>query len=164
MIYVTLGTQKFGFNRLLEYIDNAIDDGYINEEIYVQSGYSTYKPRNFALHEFIEKDKVSKIINESNFIISHGGSGNMIDALNKNKKMIIIPRNSDLKEHIDNHQYELVNKFYKKGLILKATNEQEFKEQLKNIESFEPKNINQILNNGQKIKRILDDFIEKEVK
>ena len=164
MIYVTLGTQKFGFNRLLEYIDNAIDDGYINEEIYVQSGYSTYKPRNFALHEFIEKDKVSKIINESNFIISHGGSGNMIDALNKNKKMIIIPRNSDLKEHIDNHQYELVNKFYKKGLILKATNEQEFKEQLKNIESFEPKNINQILNNGQKIKRIIDDFIEKEVK
>ena len=164
MIYVTLGTQKFGFNRLLEYIDNAIDDGYINEEIYVQSGYSTYKPRNFALHEFIEKDKVSKIINESNFIISHGGSGNMIDALNKNKKMIIIPRNSDLKEHIDNHQYELVNKFYKKGLILKATNEQEFKEQLKNIESFEPKNINQILNNGQKIKRLIDDFIEKEVK
>ena len=164
MIYVTLGTQKFEFNRLLEYIDNAIDDGYINEEVYVQAGYSSYKPRNFISHKFIEKDTVSKIINESKFIISHGGSGNMIDALNKNKKMIIIPRDVNLNEHIDNHQYELVNKFYKNGLILKAISEDEFKEQLKNIESFEPKNINQILDNGKKIKKIIDDYIEKEVK
>ena len=164
MIYVTLGTQKFEFNRVLEYIDNAIETGIIQQEVCVQAGYSSYNAKNFKVQKFIEKDEVEKLIDKSSFIISHGGSGSMIDALRIKKKMIIIPRDEKYGEHIDNHQFELVDKFSEKGLILKANTQDEFFQQLKNIEKFEPNDINEILNDGKNIKNIIDNFINDNLK
>lgn len=164
MIYVTLGTQKFEFNRVLEYIDKAIENGLIQQELCVQAGYSSYEPKNYTVQKFIEKDEVERLIDESEFIISHGGSGSIIDALRIDKKMIIIPRDEKYGEHIDNHQFELVDKFYEKGLILKANTEDEFFEQLKRVVTFKPCNINEILHDGKKMKCIVDDFIKLNFK
>lgn len=161
MIYLTLGTQKFEFNRLLKYVENAIDKGIINDDVYAQVGYSTYKPKNYNISNFVEKDRVEELIDECEYMISHGGSGNIIDALNKNKKIIVVPRDASYKEHIDNHQFELVNKFYKEELILKACNEEEFIKQIKIIKDFNPKGIDKLLNNGAGVKKIIDEYLEK---
>lgn len=43
MIFVTVGTHEQQFNRLVEYMDKwAIKN---DEEVVIQIGYSTYKPR-----------------------------------------------------------------------------------------------------------------------
>ncbi len=47
MIFITLGSQKFQFNRLLKKIDNLIEIGVIQEEVFAQIGYSNYKPKNY---------------------------------------------------------------------------------------------------------------------
>ena len=44
MIFVTLGSQKFQFNRLLKAVDELDTD----DEIFAQIGYSNYKPQNYA--------------------------------------------------------------------------------------------------------------------
>lgn len=43
MILVMLGTQNNSFNRLLEQIDNLIQEEKIQEEVIVQAGYTKYK-------------------------------------------------------------------------------------------------------------------------
>lgn len=54
MIFITLGSQKFQFNRLLEYVDNLIKT--ITEKVFAQIGASDYQPRNFNYEHFwIEK-------------------------------------------------------------------------------------------------------------
>ena len=40
MIFVTLGSQKFQFNRILIEIDKLIEDKYITENVFAQTGYS----------------------------------------------------------------------------------------------------------------------------
>ena len=160
MIYVTIGTQKFNFDRLLKYIDNAIEIGCIQDEVIAQIGYSEYIPKNYKYYRFIDKDQISDIVDKSRFIITHGGSGNIIENLKKNKKIIAVPRKSELKEHVDNHQFEIVNKLSKSNMILKVENEDEFLECIKKIEQFNPGNINSILDNGKKINTIISEFIK----
>ena len=36
MIFITLGSQKFQFNRLLQAVDELIDKGVIKEEVFAQ--------------------------------------------------------------------------------------------------------------------------------
>lgn len=160
MIYATVGTQKFEFDRMLKYIDKAIEIKLIQDKVIGQIGYCKYKPKNFKYFDFIPKEEINNIVNECEIIISHGGSGNIIENLKKQKKIIVIPRKSDLNEHIDNHQFELVKKLYEEKLILKAENEEEFMKCLKNIKKFEPRSVNCILNRGKLMNPIIKEYLE----
>ena len=53
MIFITLGSQKFQFNRLLEEVDKLIEQGIITEEVFAQIGYSDYKPKNYKYNKSI---------------------------------------------------------------------------------------------------------------
>ncbi len=45
MIFVTVGTHEQAFNRLVKFIDNLKKDGIIEEEVVIQTGFSTYEPQ-----------------------------------------------------------------------------------------------------------------------
>lgn len=44
MIFVTVGTHEQPFNRLVEYMDQWA--GGHNEEVVIQTGFSSYEPEN----------------------------------------------------------------------------------------------------------------------
>lgn len=46
MIFVTVGTHEQPFNRLIQKIDELKKDGVIQDEVIVQTGFSTYEPEN----------------------------------------------------------------------------------------------------------------------
>ena len=56
MILILLGTQDKPFNRLLEAVDKAINDGYIKEEVIAQIGFTKYKSKNIKTFELIPKE------------------------------------------------------------------------------------------------------------
>ena len=51
MIFVTLGTQNFSFNRLLEMVDRLVAEGVIQEPVMIQTGYSTYEPKRCSFQK-----------------------------------------------------------------------------------------------------------------
>ena len=55
MIFITLGSQKFQFNRLLKKVDELIENGTINEEVFAQIGASDYKPQHFSWMSICQK-------------------------------------------------------------------------------------------------------------
>ena len=57
MIFLTVGSQKFQFNRLLKKIDNLVEIGIIQEEVIAQIGYSDYIPKNFKYKQFMDRDE-----------------------------------------------------------------------------------------------------------
>lgn len=113
MIFVVLGSQKFQFDRLLKKIDSLKSAGKIKEEIIAQIGYSNYRPSSFENFDFIEKEMFDQYIEKADTIICHGGTGVIITALKKGKKVIAIPRDSKYGEHIDDHQFQIVALFSK---------------------------------------------------
>lgn len=117
MIFIVLGSQKFQFNRLLKAIDEAKKGGAIQEEIVAQVGYSDYIPESFQTLEFVAKEQFDDYISRSDLVICHGGTGAIISALKKGKKVIALPRLSQYGEHVDDHQLQIVSMFSDLNLI-----------------------------------------------
>lgn len=117
MIFVVLGSQKFQFNRLLETLDELKINGKIEEEIIAQVGYSDYRPTSFQTIDFVEKNEFDEYISNANVVICHGGTGAIVSSLKRGKKVIAIPRNSKFDEHVDDHQFQIVQMFADLKLI-----------------------------------------------
>ena len=117
MIFVTLGSQKFQFNRLLQVVDNLETD----EAIFAQIGYSDYKPKNYNFKKFLDRDEFANIMDLADIVITHGGTGAIINAVKKGKKVIAVPRLKKYGEHVDDHQIQLLDQFAELNLIYPCT-------------------------------------------
>lgn len=117
MIFITLGSQKFQFNRLLEKVDKLIEEKNLIEDVFAQTGYSDYKPKNYKYKEFLDRDEFSEMMKISSIVITHGGTGAIITALKNDKRVIAIPRLSSYNEHVDDHQVEITSQFKEMNLI-----------------------------------------------
>ncbi len=117
MIFVTVGSQKFQFNRLLQAIDKLVADGEIADKVFAQIGASDYIPQSYDYQAYLDREDFQKKIQRSDIVITHGGTGAIIGAVNAGKKVIAVPRLSKYGEHVDDHQLQLIEQFTKTGLI-----------------------------------------------
>lgn len=117
MILLTVGTQRFQFNRLLTKVDELIQEGIIKSDMFAQIGYSTYIPKNYKYITLISSDEMDHYFDQSDLIITHSGTSSIIKGLKKGKKIIVVPRQKKFDEHIDDHQLEIAMMFEKKGFI-----------------------------------------------
>lgn len=61
-IFITLGSQKFQFNRLLKAVDELCERGTIEAaDVFAQIGYSDYLPKNFNYKKFLDRDEFNMI-------------------------------------------------------------------------------------------------------
>lgn len=118
MIFITLGSQKFQFNRLLEKIDKLIEEGIITEQVFAQMGASDYHPLHYKACDFLDSDDFKKKIEEADMVITHGGSGAIMGAVKRGKKVIAVPRLAKYNEHVDDHQLQLIKEFEELGIII----------------------------------------------
>lgn len=117
MIFVTVGSQKFPFNRLLKSIDECINNGVIPPEVFAQTGVCTYVPQNFKYKAFLNRADYALQLQKADMVITHGGTGAIVGALKQGKKVIAMPRLSKYGEHVDDHQVQLLEEFEKEGLV-----------------------------------------------
>lgn len=118
MIFVTVGSQKFPFNRLLKAVDELVGNGTLTEEVFAQTGYCTYQPVHYAYRAFMDRDAFRETEGRADLVITHGGSGAIIGALKQGKRVIAVPRLAAYGEHVDDHQKQLVSQFVDAHLIL----------------------------------------------
>ena len=117
-IFITLGSQKFQFNRLLKAVDELCERGTIEaEDVFAQIGYSDYLPKNFNYKRFLDRDEFSKEMEKADIVVTHGGTGAIIGAVKKGKKVIAVPRLAKYGEHVDDHQLQLIKQFDDLNLI-----------------------------------------------
>lgn len=117
MILVTLGTQRFPFNRLLLAIDELVGNGSIKEQVFAQVGHSTYKPKHYEFTKMISSNSMDEYVKKCSLIITHSGTSSIIGGLKEQKKVIVVPRQKKFGEHVDDHQIEIAQMFEKKGMI-----------------------------------------------
>lgn len=118
MIFITVGSRSFQFNRLLEAIDIAVKKGEIKDEVFAQIGPSEYKPTSYQYVDFLNQDEFNKKIRECNIVITHGGTGVIVNSVKMGKKVIAVPRLAKYHEVVDDHQLQLVREFEKMGMIV----------------------------------------------
>lgn len=123
MIFVTVGSQKFPFDRLLKKVDRLVHDQVITEEVYMQTGAGKYVPSHCRWQEFYSGGRFRELLEECSVLITHGGAGTMIDAVKRGKKTIVVPRLSRYGEHVDDHQLELPVRLHSMNLVYTCLDE-----------------------------------------
>lgn len=122
MIFVTLGTQDKQFVRLIEAV-NKIDT---DEQIIAQVGStncSKLKLRdNIKIYDYLSDNEFDKYMNNARIIITHAGVGTIIKGLKLNKTMIVAARLKKYKEHVNDHQLQILDNFSKEGYIIPLHN------------------------------------------
>ncbi|AEP00094.1 PssE/Cps14G family polysaccharide biosynthesis glycosyltransferase [Heyndrickxia coagulans] len=117
MIFVTVGTQRFQFNRLFKELDRLVENNYIKDKIIAQIGYSDYIPQNFQSYKMISQEKISRLMQKCDLLITHGGTSSIIQGLKLDKPVVTVPRLKEFNEHIDDHQIEICKVFESKNYI-----------------------------------------------
>lgn len=117
MIFVTLGSQKFPFDRLLQKLDQMIADGVIADTVLAQTGYCTYTPQHFQAIPFLDRETFASHMAQADLVITHAGTGAIIGGVKNGKKVIAVPRLAKYGEHVDDHQLQIVKQFAQMDLI-----------------------------------------------
>ena len=156
MILVTLGTQDKGFDRLLKAIDREIKKGTITDRVVVQAGYTEYQSDKMEIFDMIDKEALEKLTQEADLIITHGGVGSILTALSYGKTIIAVPRLKKYKEHTNDHQKQIVNRFAKEGYILAAKDLSQLDKMIEKAKTFHPKKYR---SNRDQFLQVIDQYI-----
>jgi beta-1,4-N-acetylglucosaminyltransferase len=106
MILVTVGTHILGFERLVRKMDDIA--GKIDEEVIIQIGYTSYKPKHAKFFDFLSYQEMDRMISEARVIVTHGGAGTILSALALGKTVVSVPRLKEYNEVYVDHQLDLV--------------------------------------------------------
>lgn len=147
LIFVTVGSTNFPFNRLFIAIDNALEELKTNVKLIAQVGPSTYKWKynNIQLYPFLKPKKIERILSKADKIITHGGPGTLF-LISKNTKCMpfIVPRLKIYNEHVNNHQQEFISFFFKNEYRFQSV--QELTSSLKKYIKNPPPNLKSLTN------------------
>lgn len=157
MIFITLGSQKFQFDRLLIAIDKLCEKGIVQEEVFAQIGYSTYEPQNYKFARFLNRDEFIEKTDRCDIFITHGGTGAIIGAVKKGKRVIAVPRLAKYGEHVDDHQLQLLKEFGEMGIIVVCLEVDELQTAYEKIHNIQLKPYK---SNQKRIIADLDEYIE----
>ena len=119
MILITVGTEKFPFNRLMTWIENSIAQNIIQpeqEEIVIQYGTCTIIPNGVKSYSVLKQTDFLSLVKKARLIIAHCGEGTIDLLALIDKPFILVPRSHRFQEHVDDHQVELAEQLAKQGI------------------------------------------------
>lgn len=120
MIFVTVGSRNYQFNRLFKKLDELYEDGILMDDMFAQVGTSTYQPKHYEYKDFITPEEFDEKVEKASIVVSHGASGSIMKALNAGKKVIAVTRLEKYNEHINDHQIQNNKAFSSNGYVLMA--------------------------------------------
>ncbi len=157
MILVTLGTQDKQFPRLLKAVEKAVTDKCINDRVVVQAGHTRYTSSCMEIFDFIPNDQFSSFLKEADLIITHGGVGTIMTALQEHKKILAAARSVKYGEHQSDHQIQLLEEFDNDGYLIFMRDLDDISPYLKKAETFEPRGY---VSNTARMVSMIEEWID----
>ena len=114
MIFASLGTMDMPFMRMAHAVDEWAST--TQERVIVQTGYTDYPYRYAQAFKFCTKDEMQHYIDEADIVILQGGWGAISEAMEKGKRIVVMPRYNKT-EHIHD-QFQLVRKLDSLGCVI----------------------------------------------
>lgn len=157
MIFVTLGTFLAQFSRPLEQLDELCEKGVITEEVIVQSGHTKIESDHLKLVPFLTPQEMQAYIENARIVITHAGTGSLVQPVKMSKKVIAIARLHDLEEHVDDHQLDIFGKFVEYGYVYPWHRGDDLEVIMAEIENFEP---NKFVSTKADVIEFLENYID----
>lgn len=162
MIFVTVGTHEQAFNRLVEYIDHLKENGSIEEEVVIQTGYSTYEPKYCKWQKLFPYQEMIRLVREARIVVTHGGPSSFIMPLQIGKIPIVVPRRLEYNEHVNNHQLSFSKAVAERmGTIIVVDKLEELESTILNYDKVAGRIENEIKSNNAKFNDDLSRMVDE---
>ena len=190
MIFVSLGTQDKPFNRIIDYIfklkeeikeledieivfqigqtklseeeKNKIEK--LNEktnEKKVNEKIKNKEKKDIIVFNMLKPEEMKKYIINSSIVITHAGVGTIMECIENNKDIIVLPRKEENGEHVNNHQEEIAFEMERNGLLYKVDTYEKMKEiVIELIKNSNNKKEKKYISNNEKFNDMLIDYLE----
>ena len=191
MIFVSLGTQDKPFNRIIDYIlklkeeikeledieivfqigqtklseeekskIEKLNEKKVSEKINKEK-IKNKEEKNITVFNMLKPEEMKKYIINSSIVITHAGVGTIMECIENNKDIIVLPRKEENGEHVNNHQEEIAFEMEKKGLLYKVDTYEKMKEiVIELIKNSNNKKENKYISNNEKFNGMLIDYLE----
>jgi UDP-N-acetylglucosamine transferase subunit ALG13 len=114
-VLVIVGTDHHPFTRAVRWADSWAAR-HRDSVITIQHGH-TEGPATAHGVDFVDQTELQRLIGEADVVVCHGGPGTITDARAAGHLPIVLPRDPDLGEHVDDHQQRFAAWAGRKGLI-----------------------------------------------
>lgn len=162
MIFVTVGTHEQPFNRLIKKVDELKRDGVIQEDVIMQTGFSTYEPKYCEWSKLIPYQQMIKNVEDARIVITHGGPASFIMPLQVGKVPIVVPRQHKFYEHVNDHQVEFArNVAERMGTIILVEDIEKLEEVIRNYDQIVAGMGHGMDSNNEKFNVALDKLVDK---
>lgn len=113
MIFVTVGTMHFPFDRLMRGLSSLPA-----QSLVVQHGPADPPPGAAVASKFVGYAAMARFIDEADVVITHSGCGTILMASRAGHTPIVVPRLKRFGEHVDDHQEELARSLSDEGKVI----------------------------------------------
>jgi UDP-N-acetylglucosamine transferase subunit ALG13 len=113
MIFVTVGTNEQGFERLVEAAATLTGA----ESVIVQYGSARLTAPSEGWRDYLSFAEMSAMMNEARCVVANAGVGSILLAHRSGKRPIVMPRRHTLGEAVDDHQVVLAERLSAQGLV-----------------------------------------------
>lgn len=120
MILVTVGTERYPFNSLMDWVEVLIEYGIIdkNEEVIVQYGSSTKIPDGVKVFQLLPESVFKNLVDRARVVVAHCGEGTAMMLESAGKPFVLVPRTRRFGEHVDDHQLEMADALEQRGVAV----------------------------------------------
>ena len=147
-------------------MDKLVENGTVKEEVFIQTGYSTYEPKYCKWSKLIPYKEMEQKVKDARIVITHGGPASFIAPLQIGKTPIVVPRQIEFGEHVNNHQLYFAKQVSERmGTIIPVYDIKDLKSKIVNYEKItKQSNKKNISNNKlfcEKFEKIVDELLNK---
>lgn len=115
LIFVTVGMHTKGFDRLLKKMDEIAVT--LNEEVVMQIGHTSFRPEKTKWFDFTTELGIREWCKKARVVVTQPAMS-ILDALEQDRPVIVVPRLREYGEVIDNHQLDFARELERAGKVL----------------------------------------------
>lgn len=141
LLFATIGA-TLPFDRLAKLVLEAKTAGHIPEKVVLQAGSAAAsfpQTDDVRIVECLPQGELLAIVQKASMVVCHGGTGSIMTALEHHCRTIVIPRQSALGEHYDDHQVEITESFAARDLVFRANDAAQFGKALRAAREAAPR-------------------------
>ena len=124
LVLVVVGTDHHPFDRVVGWADEWAAS---HPDLRVLVQYGTSRPPTTAEgRDLLPVGELTALMSEATAVVCHGGPGTIMGAREAGHVPIVVPRRSDLGEHVDDHQVRFATRVAAAGQVHLATDQPTF--------------------------------------
>lgn len=123
LVVVSVGTDLHEFDRMIDWMDAW--NPQFDVQVIIQRGTSKYSYA-WDSRELIPHAELLDLFRAATVVISHGGPSTVMDARYCKKFPIVVARNPEFDEHVDEHQMEFAKHLDRNGVAKVIDSQDEF--------------------------------------